>query len=335
MKERNTSLDALKGFAILLVMIGHVLILNEMNDPYVYRVIESLQMPLFIMISGYLSGLCEPIDKFSQWKNIMSKRAFSYLVPFFTWLLLKQWDDLARGFINTMFQLDRGLWFLMTLFILTLVLYTAQVLSGSFRKMGKWQGFIGFCGAFGILSGVFVLQRILKITFLSPELTLRYIPPFLVGYLVSAYKDELIRICNKKLQLGLFLACLAIFVYRCANFDYQRESSLIMQVAEGLMGSYVIFYLFLNSKKNVIKEKLAWLGQYTLEIYAIHFHFADKLNPGKIQYELYSIQGLLFAIASFVLMSVATAGLIYMAKQSPFTDLFMFGKRSIRVSKDA
>lgn len=333
MKERNTSLDALKGFAILLVMIGHVLILNKINDPYVYRVIESVQMPLFIMISGYLSGLRPPIDKFSQWKNTMSKRAFSYLVPFFAWLLLKQWDDLARGFWNTMIQLDRGLWFLMTLFVLNLVLYTAQVLSTIFRKMGKWQGFVGFCGMFGLMSGVFMVQLILKITFLSPELTLRYIPPFLAGYLVSTYKDELIRIWNNKLQLGLFLVCLSVFAFRCANYDY--KAPLVIQVVEGLMGSYVIFYLFLKSKKNVIKEKLAWLGQYTLEIYAIHFHFADKLNPGKIHYELYSIEGLLFAIASFTLMSAATAGLIYMAKQTPLTDLFLFGKRSIRVSKDA
>ena len=45
MKERNESLDCLKGIAILLVMAGHVH--NHMTDPYLYDNIKSLQMPLF------------------------------------------------------------------------------------------------------------------------------------------------------------------------------------------------------------------------------------------------------------------------------------------------
>ena len=55
-KERNETLDCLKGIAILLVMFGHVQVHNHMTDPYVYDVIKSLQMPLFFLISGYLAG---------------------------------------------------------------------------------------------------------------------------------------------------------------------------------------------------------------------------------------------------------------------------------------
>ena len=36
MKERNESLDCLKGIAILLVMFGHVQVHNHMTDPYLY-----------------------------------------------------------------------------------------------------------------------------------------------------------------------------------------------------------------------------------------------------------------------------------------------------------
>ena len=38
MKERNESLDCLKGIAILLVMFGHVQVHNHMTDPYLYDV---------------------------------------------------------------------------------------------------------------------------------------------------------------------------------------------------------------------------------------------------------------------------------------------------------
>ena len=47
MKERNESLDCLKGIAILLVMFGHVQVHNHMTDPYLYDVIKSIQMPMF------------------------------------------------------------------------------------------------------------------------------------------------------------------------------------------------------------------------------------------------------------------------------------------------
>ncbi len=329
MKERNTSLDAMKGFAILLVMIGHVLILNKINDPYLYRVIETIQMPLFIMLNGYISGFKLPIDRFEQWKSNMGKRAIAYLVPFFTWLLLKQWDDLARGFKDTLLQLDRGLWFLMTLFVLNLILYTAQLLSKNFRKKGKMQGLLAFGIIFGLLSGIFVVQRMLHIRFLSPELTIRYIPPFVIGYLMSAYKEDIVKIFNKKLQFVTFVTCIIVFGFVCIKYEYYRPTIFILpiQIAEGLIGSYVVFYAFLKSKKNVIKSKLAWIGQYTLEIYTIHFHFADKLSPEKLGFGLYSIQGILFAVSTFAFMSITTAGLIYMAKQLPITNFFLFGKQ--------
>jgi peptidoglycan/LPS O-acetylase OafA/YrhL len=100
-------------------------------------------------------------------------------------------------------------------------------------------------------------------------------------------------------------------------------------IVEGLIGSYAIFYIFLNSKKIVIKEKLAWVGQYTLEIYTIHFHFAKKiLNPGELHFGLYSFEGIIFVIVAFVAMSITTAMLIYMVNQVPIMKLLMFGKQS-------
>ena len=56
MKQRNLSIDAVKGVAIVLVVIGHVFVHNHMEDPYVYDFIKAVQMPLFIIISGYLCG---------------------------------------------------------------------------------------------------------------------------------------------------------------------------------------------------------------------------------------------------------------------------------------
>ena len=57
---RDISLDAVKGFAILLVMLGHCIVLNGLADPYLYDAIAAVQMPLFMAVSGYIAGLKKP-----------------------------------------------------------------------------------------------------------------------------------------------------------------------------------------------------------------------------------------------------------------------------------
>ena len=56
--QRNKAVDAVKGVAILRVMLGHSIVLNGLNetDPYIYDVIKSVQMPLFMLVSGVLAS---------------------------------------------------------------------------------------------------------------------------------------------------------------------------------------------------------------------------------------------------------------------------------------
>ena len=83
MKQKNLSIDAIKGVAILLVMFGHVFVHNHMEDPYIYDFIKAVQMPLFIIISGYLCGQGRKIENFQTYRYVLGKRIISYLMPFF------------------------------------------------------------------------------------------------------------------------------------------------------------------------------------------------------------------------------------------------------------
>ena len=128
MKERNVSIDAIKGLAIVLVMIGHVFVHNHMEDPYIYDFIKVVQMPLFIIISGYLCGQGRKIKDFKTYRKVMGKRAVAYLVPMFAWLTIKHLDELALAYKTIFVQLDYGLWFLGVLFILTFMVYNNNIL---------------------------------------------------------------------------------------------------------------------------------------------------------------------------------------------------------------
>ena len=67
---RSQNIDALKGTAILIVMAGHVLTWNHMEDGYIYDVIKVIQMPLFIMVSGYLCGIGRRVSDLTQYRRI-------------------------------------------------------------------------------------------------------------------------------------------------------------------------------------------------------------------------------------------------------------------------
>lgn len=66
-KSRSLTIDAIKGAAILLVMAGHVLVWNHMEDGIIYDVIKVIQMPLFILVSGYLCGMGRKISTLSEY----------------------------------------------------------------------------------------------------------------------------------------------------------------------------------------------------------------------------------------------------------------------------
>ena len=176
MKQRNNSIDAIKGLAIVLVMLGHVFVHNQMEDPYIYDFIKAVQMPLFMIISGCLCGQGRKISDLKTYGKVMSKRFVSYMVPFFAWLTIMHLENLAEAYKIIFVQLDYGLWFLGVLFILTFMVYTAQLAASSIRRKNKFLAEVVFWGSYGMMCFVIVAQILVGNAFLSPYLTIIYIP---------------------------------------------------------------------------------------------------------------------------------------------------------------
>lgn len=320
---RSQTIDALKGTAILIVMIGHVLTWNHMEDGYIYDVIKVIQMPLFMMINGYLCGIGRRIGDIVQYGQILKKRSISYLVPFFFWIILLHPKHPISSVIATLFCLDKGLWFLMTLFLLNLMIYTAQ-LAGEKARRYKRQV---FWGVYVLLVAFVVLETLLGWEFLSPGLTRLYLPFYLSGYLVGEYK-ELVKSVSKKWKMAFGILAAGGLSYLAIAYDLLNVGSLMLlgrQLLASFLGCYVVIYLMTICHDGREKRFLAWLGGYTLEIYVLHFHFATLLNRGET-YHLYSLKGLLFVIASFAVMSLITAVIIVITKKIPVLDFLLYGK---------
>lgn len=328
---RDKSLDAVKGFAILLVMIGHCLVWNQMTDPFIYDAIDAIQMPLFMMVSGYLAGMGKRIETSKTLWQVMSKRAVSYLLPFFSWLIITHPEDFLLEWKATLFQLDRGLWFLMVLFLVSCIVLFAEFFGRKFMKIP----IIGIC-----YLSLFAASR-LGITFLSPALVMEYMPYYVIAYLftndIRPYAKKMEWINKRKTTpvIGaVLLLSLMFFIYATIGFDLVHVSSykvLVIQMSASLLGSFFVFCLVYFGATGVVKKGLAYMGGYTLEIYAmqyaLHFHFAEILNLPAKKLSLYSFEGVFWILISLLLMGFLTFVTMFFVSKIPVLNFLLVGKR--------
>lgn len=410
--NRDISLDAVKGFAILLVMLGHCIVLNELADPYLYDAIAAVQMPLFMAVSGYLAGRRH--DNLGQKPDLkrsvktFGKRSVTYLVPFFTWMILVSFPHCLQELKTELFHLDYGLWFLATLWIITLVHMIASYLAdysayavsmngaavsqsaveneskticsqdemekrdchGSYKagRKEKAMQFLVYCLVVFICYVGFFLQARSGNTFLSPSLTVRYLPFYVVAYLVAYHvvpylqkkrnyesndktvdetadeivsehkhyvtgnieKNEIASINNSYIIRNILcIVCALIFIYLVCAYDMvvvTDTNSLIIQMTASFLGVFACFYGVTHFCKGWLQRALAYIGQYTLEIYVLHFRFARILGLSEKNLTPFHVDTILWILASFLLMSILTALFISALKQLWITDFLCFGK---------
>ena len=136
MKERQHWIDVCKGIAIILVVTGHVVTSYHNSGLYIDtpafngwgRVIYAFHMPLFFIVSGYLT-------KFSKAENIIKRKLISYGIPYVVFsLLIVVLKILANRFVNNKLTiLDfikiiwfpiTSLWFVYALLIISVLHYT-------------------------------------------------------------------------------------------------------------------------------------------------------------------------------------------------------------------
>lgn len=359
--QRNNAIDSVKGFAILLVMIGHCIVLNGLHesDPFLYDIIKSVQMPLFMLVSGVLAAM--PVKKTGMGTGMkkLGVRAVSYLVPFFSWFVVvhlyvhaKAGTISGQMFLkelkDLLFQTDRGLWFLMTLFVATVSVMLAQTVADRMVKPGVKKA-VCFTTISVLLYLLFFLQSRTGNTFLSPSLMVQYFPFYLTGYLACGYGECLMqmllpetRVREKAAKAEPFLVAvmLVVFLLMAALLNLTAPvdgvKTLAVQMSASFLGTiscYAIVCRIVQQRKKKTEKRgfLSFVGLYTLEIYVLHFRFARLLGLSEKGLQLYSPEGLLWLILSFVLMSVLTAVCIMILRRIPVVSLLLFGKKHVPI----
>ena len=192
MNERNVLLDVLKGFAIVLVVLGHSIQYSDIDfdsNP-VFRVIYSFHMPLFMFVSGFVS-----FKNFDGSIKKLVKRFKSLIIPFWAWFVFASFfsyllfifkggpaPDFVKSLILVLKYPDNGgLWFLWVLFLNYVVLFLSLKISSRKEEV--------FMVLFFIFIIVFV--HFSGFNYLGISLLRWHLPFYLFGYVTSKHIGKL------------------------------------------------------------------------------------------------------------------------------------------------
>ena len=163
----------MRGVAIWLVIIGHLIQYNNCNDWMhnpVFEWIYSFHMPLFFYISGYMAVKTTTITNYSDFFRFIGKKIRTLIVPLVVWSLIANRYFFAKDIVDfklidlwNVFYL-RDLWFLKYLFVVSVLYGLFHFIQTKWNKdLTIWKDlvtsgiifFMLFCCSWFVLSSMF------------------------------------------------------------------------------------------------------------------------------------------------------------------------------------
>lgn len=132
MKQRIYALDNIKGFLILLVVLGHCIQFTTDGFDHValFRFIYSFHMPLFMWVSGFVN-----YRENNGGVGILKRRAIQLALPFLSWTLLNALiAQNPHYIIDAFFDPTVSVWFVWDLF---LIICFSTIINDFSKRYGK------------------------------------------------------------------------------------------------------------------------------------------------------------------------------------------------------
>ena len=268
-------LDIAKGYGIWLVVAGHCLHIERLP----FRFIFTFHMPLFFLLSGYVSSGRQPFGRF------VAKRARSLLLPFLGYfllglavtLLIPQWRaslDL-KGIVDDLYYANpnhvhnSSIWFLVCLFWVCLLF--RLIAAGPVWLMGAAGAGAWALGAW--LGRANQLKQMARLP-LEWDVVPMAFAFFAVGYLLRRYRILERIIADSRIRMGILTAGGLLTVLAACYFNgYVNLRGLcfknpVLYLAGGLGGSGMIIGLGMLTSACCKKaaDAAAWYGRHSLHI---------------------------------------------------------------------
>lgn len=341
--KQNTikEINYIKGIAILLVFIGHASTPSFLQRPYIYefivQLIYSIHMPLFFLVSGFLSSKVIDMNLKESYFNFIKSKFYRLIIPFLTISFITNFIIIILKYllnetvtVRSLIDMIKivllypedgimgSLWFLYTLFIISIV-------SPLITKLP-----IKITLTASLLLNIFVPQYKNFLAFSRVSFFLAY---FLIGLYFRKYYFD-----NKKIDIKdismfkrvtiliISIICITFYSYIMAN--QIRIPKYILSTLNflcGIFGMILILMLIEKIKNLKICNLLSYLGQYSIDIYLLSWFFqiASMILISKIlKISNYNI----FFISNIIIGSLCLPFSLYIIRRFKILSFLFLGK---------
>lgn len=315
MQNRIAYIDALRGFAILLVIVGHLIQFNYSSgiENPIFNIIYSFHMPLFFFISGCARSISESyrggITNLKELVRFYWKSFLTLIVPALSWTYLVPLFFTGNGEPQ-----EFKFWFLSVLFVIMLIWGGYSYI---YHKLGKrtWVTYMLVCGiAILFLIGI-------------KRIPLMYLSMFILGYYFQE-GEWLHKIHSHVYSVMLFCFLLIVGYFSYGDTSLGSADRVWLEFPLSIIASLVLtrLFAFIEQCSYKITKTFAFIGMHTIGIYLCHFYFVEipvievleNMTSNMLQFVL------LFIIAYSI--AILCASIQYMTKIFSFVNGVLYGQ---------
>lgn len=344
--KRNIYVDVIRGIAMLMVIMDHTMTgcTLESQNSFLFNVIWSLQMPLFILISGYVTKYSRGCYDVHSLGKFVWRRSLAYLLPWVVWTFVIRGVIFGHSHFTeplwVVYNMDSGYWFLFTIWTISMCFGLAEYVSKRFAHNVQRE-FVVTTVVFGILGGVLLfVGMFMGLKFLGIKLTVYYMSFYWLGYLYGSFGDKIDSVKYGTVFTNVVITISAfVWIYFMRNVNLFEMSdngiSVLLRMICSITGCVTIcglckgLFVFVESVDNqtvMIGGGLAWSGVHSLELYLGQYLMLNMLQM--VERPLFlSIPGMTITLANFVLTMTLLIMVIKLTNQNKYLRYILYGKK--------
>lgn len=320
-KTRIEFLDAIKAFAIFLVVCGHTLqYLDKLETgKCLYDIIYSFHMPLFMVISGYFAS--SSLQK--SFFFCFTKKFEQLILPVITWTILSFLLFFFTNKSSYHSEFVGSYWFLRTLFACYLVTWCVKK---CFRN--DYLGFIISTIIFSLLpKGSFLQFNWLYIF-------------FWIGLFLKKHNNVLLESKNSKRFILILLCSAVVFIITYILKSISHINSILISLSTiktshwSILLNFLValsacfFLILLFSMKDKWAPIIKNIGMHTLGIYLVQGFLLERIFPLFFQLEIYhSLLSLLVTLLLSIIILLICNFIVDYSSRIKIINLLFFGNQ--------
>ena len=325
--------DSLKGWLIILVVMGHAIqwvLGKEVDESHTWNLIYSFHMSAFMAVSGWLTY--RPRQKSAGVGKVLVRRANQLLVPFFCWTILfiviKGWN-LLGSLWQFIYKPDDLFWFLWVLFFIHLLFILLQRLSDALH-LPPTIPLVVTALVLPLVIGFFRTDNF------GIHFIVFYLMFFVLGYLTHQY--GILQIHNKAVLVALaFVWLLLAWHWRMhalpswvptVSFLPESIAQYAYRAVTAVIANVVILNAapFLLSGSSRLNARISLLGQWSLGVYVAHLTLLTLYGRPVLRFLPSSTPYCLRVLVLFALAFTLSVLIVFLLKQNKYTARLFLGK---------